>query len=236
MASLTVNQVITAVRDRLDEATAGQWTDTQLKRWLNEALRDLARKTKHIKDTTTFATVAGQAEYTAASNIIEIEHAFYAPGDGRQCGLIPRAFEGMNNIWGAQQNQAGGDPAMFTTWGVPPLLKVRLYPVPPTSAKTVTLYVTRLCTVITENETLDNAVIDFPEAWVDLTKDFVEYCALRKDRDPRWQESFQFYSQRVDDLVVNSDYMNAPMEMIADPLVSGGVVPRWLADSSWGSW
>ncbi len=236
MAALTVNQIVTAVRDRLDEATAGQWTNTQLKRWLNEALRDLARKTKHIKDTTTFLTVAGQAEYTAAANIIEIEHAYYAPGDGRQCGLIPRAFDGMNNIWGQQQNQQGGDPMMFTTWGVPPTLKIRLYPVPPLVNKTVTLYVTRLATTIVEDEASDATAVDFPEAWVDLTKDYVEYCALRKDRDPRWQEAFQFYATRVMDLVDNSDYMNAPMEMLADPLVAGGVVPRWLADSSWGGW
>jgi hypothetical protein len=234
--AITVNNIVTAVRDRLDEATAGQWTNTQIKRWLNEALRDLARKTKHIKSTTTFTTTAGVAEYTAATNIIEIEHAYYAPGDGRQIPLIPRAWDGMNNIWGQQQNQSGGDPMMWTTWGVPPALKVRLYPVPSESSKTVTLYVTRLATAVTEDESSDTTTVDFPEAWVDLTKDFIEYCALRKDRDPRWQEAFQFYAQRVDDLIVNSDYMNAPMEMIADPLVAGGVVPRWLADASWGDW
>ena len=41
--TLTVNQVVASVRSRLDEVTVATWTDTEIKRWTNEALRDLAR-------------------------------------------------------------------------------------------------------------------------------------------------------------------------------------------------
>ncbi len=231
---LTVNEIITACRDRLDEATAAQWTDTQLKRWLNEALRDATRKTKHLSDTTTFNTTAGVAEYTVASNVIEIEQCYYAPGDGRQIPLIARSFEGMNNVWGQYQNQQSGDPYLWTTWGVPPTLKVRLFPVPSASAKVVTLYVKRLPATITEDASINNTAVDFPDAWCDILKDYVEAMALRKDRDPRWQEAWQVYAQNVDQLLTNSDYTNTPGEMIADPLVRGGMVPRWIADSGYG--
>lgn len=233
--TLTVNNIIDASRSRLDETNAAQWTNTELKRWLNEGARDLARRTRHLRDTDTFTTTAGTAEYTIPADVLEIEQVYYAPGDGRQIPLVPRAFEGMNAVWG--QNQAtGGQPAMYTLWGTPPNLKIRLFPVPDTSSKTVTTYVVRLPASITENDASDTTALEWPLAWVDLLKDYVEYCALRKDRDPTWQEAYSLYNQRVDDMIVNSEYMNVPREVIADPMVAGGVVPRWIADPSWGGW
>ena len=32
------------MRDRLDETVAGQWSDAQLRRWINEGARDMARR------------------------------------------------------------------------------------------------------------------------------------------------------------------------------------------------
>lgn len=231
--SMTVKNIIDAVRERLDEVQASQWTDLSLKRWLNEGLRDLGRKTKHIKDTTTFTTVAGQAEYTLAAGILEVEMAFYATGDGRQVNLTARSFAGMNAVWGQYRDQAGGDPAMFTLWGVPPNLKFRLFPAPGSSGKTVTVYVSRLPATITEDNTIDLTVVDLPDAWVDLMKDYVEYCAKRKDGNPAWQEAQGLYNQHLDDMIVGSDYSNTSEDMIADPLMAGGVAPRWLVDTGW---
>lgn len=234
--TLTVNQVVASVRSRLDEVTTATWTDTEIKRWTNEALRDLARRTKHLRDTTTVTTTAGQAEYTVPANVIEIDLVYYAPGDGRQIPLMHQAFQGMNALWGQNMDRSGGDPQVWTQWGTPPLLKLRLYPTPPASSKTVTLYVVRLPASITEDDASNTTALDFPLAWVDLVKDYAEYCALRKDRDQRWKESFDLYNSRVDDMLQVSDYTNQPMEMIADPMVSAGVVPRWLADPNWGAW
>lgn len=231
--TLTVNQMIDGIRSRLDEPAAAQWSNVELKRWINEGLRDLGRRTKHFRDTRTFTTVAGQAAYTLAGEILEVELVYFGTSDGRQIPLVARAFEGMNNVWGQHQG-TGGQPAMYTMWGVPPNLRMHLYPVPDQSSRVVTMYVVRLPNGILEIEGPDGSPMDVPPAWVDLLKDYAEFCALRKDRKPYWQESFQLYNQRVDDLIVNSDYMDNPREMIADPLVAGGVVPRWIADPGWG--
>lgn len=231
--ALTVNQIVKAVRNRLDERTASFWQDADLKEWINEALRDLGRRTKHIKDTDTLTTIAGTAEYTLQNDVIEVEMVFYAPGDGRQCQLVGRSFEGMQAVWGQYRDQTGGDPAMWTIWGTPPAMKLRLYPAPSTSSKTVTVYVTRLPATIVEDNASDSTAVDFPDAWVDLVKDFVEFSALRRNRDPRWQEAMNLYNQRVDEMIVNSDYSSVPDTVIADPMVAGGVVPRWLVDGGW---
>lgn len=227
--------VRTAIRDRLDEATAGQWGDAQLNRWINEGARELARRTRQLYDTATFTTTAGTAEYTAAANTLEIHQAYYAPGDGRQVPLIARAWEGMNNVWGQYRDQSGGDPAMFTVWGFSPNMKVRLFPVPPTSSKTVTLYVSRLPTDLATTGA-DSTVVDFPDAWIDCLYDFVAYQALLKDRDDRWKDYKGMFEQRADDMTMQADVLSVASEMIADPMVAGGVVPRWLVDPGYGNW
>lgn len=228
--------ITTAVRDRLDEAIGGQWSDVQLRRWVNEGARDMARRTRHLKDTTTFTTVAGTGTYTVDANVLEVEGAYYAPGDGRQVPLIARAWEGMNAVWGQNRDQQGGDPAMFTTWGFSPSLQVRLFPVPSQSSKTVTLYISRLPTDLATDGTAVTTAVDFPDAWIDALYDFVTYQALFRDRDPRWKDAKDMYEQRVDQMIVNGDYMNVALEMVADPLVQGGVLPRWLVDPGWGNW
>jgi hypothetical protein len=228
--------IVTAVRDRLDETVAGQWSDAQLRRWINEGARDMARRTKHLKDTTTISTVSGTAEYTVDADVLEVEQAYYAPGDGRQVPLIARAWEGMNAVWGQYRDQQGGDPAMFTTWGFSPNLKIRLFPVPSTSSKTVTLYVSRLPADLATDGSANGTAIDFPDAWIDGIYDFVTYQALFKDRDQRWTDAKTMYEQRVDDMLVGGEYMGVAMEMVADPLVQGGVLPRWLVDPGYSNW
>jgi hypothetical protein len=226
--TLTVANVIAAVRDRLDEPTAAQWDDIELKRWMNEAGRDIARRTKHIKDTTTLTTTANVAEYVVPANVIEIEDVYFAPGDGRQIQLSMRAFEGMGQVWGSQMDRGGGWPAMVTWWGTPPQLKIRLYPVPGESGRTITLYVSRLPATITETNDVDDTACDLPLAWVDLLKDYIEYRALRKDRNPAWQESFSIYNTNIDQMVRSDEYANVQREMILDPRVRGGYVQSWF--------
>lgn len=228
--------VVTAIRDRLGEPTAGQWSDAQLRRWINEGARDMARRTRQLEDTTTISTVAGTGEYTLPATVLEVRGAYYAPGDGRQVPLIARAWEGMNNVWGQYRDQEGGDPAMFTTWGFAPALKVRLYPVPGTSSKTVTLYIARLPVDLTTDGTDTNDAVDFPDAWIDGLYDFATYQALFKDRDPRWKEAKEMYEQRVDDMMTHEGAMSIGREVVADPLIVGGVAPRWLVDPSYGNW
>lgn len=228
--------VLTAVRDRLDEAAAGQWSDPQIRRWINEGAREMARRTFRLLDTTTISTVAGTGEYTLPSTTLRVFNAYYAPGDGRQVPLIARAWEGMNNVWGQYRDQQSGDPAMFTTWGFSPNLKLRLYPVPGTSSKTVTVYIARLPVDLATDGSAAASNVDFPDAWIDGIYDFATYQALFNDRDDRWKDMKALFEQRLDDMIVNGDDMAAVQDMVADPMVAGGVVPRWLVDPSWGNW
>lgn len=219
----TANELITRVRSRLDETTPAFWTDANLIVWLNEGLRDAGRYTRHIRDTKTINVTAGVSEYTVQADVIEIENAFYLPGDGRQISLTGQSRDTVAS-WGSWQN-IGGEPAAFSLWGTPPLLKIKLYPTPEVSRTGgLSLLVTRLPAVVTTGAD----VVDFPPGWEDVIEDYMEMAALRKARDQRWQEAFQMYTSKRDNLDVNGHYGNDPETFVYDGYA--GVMPRWLVE------
>jgi len=220
---LLVSDVVVGVRDRLNESTAAAWTDTQIKRWANESLRDLARTTKHIMDTTTFNTVSGTGKYTLAATIIEVDEVWVAPGDGRLIPLTGKNPSSMNNIWGSWQNQVGGDPLMFSLWGVPPTMQIQLFPVPSVTGMVVTVNHRRTAAKIVESNSVDNTAIDFPEVWVDLLKDYAEFRAQKADGQMIWKDAYQIYLANRDSLLAD-DYSDDTDTVNVDPysMMPGG--------------
>ena len=61
--------LVTATRDELNEPTAGFWSDTELKRWINRASMDLAESARLAAATsTTVTTVSGTEKYNLPSD------------------------------------------------------------------------------------------------------------------------------------------------------------------------
>lgn len=224
-----VSEYLAEIREMIDEPVASRWSDMSLRRGINNALKDIARTTHHIRDRITVTMVANQAEYTIPENVLEIEDGWYLPGDGQYIPLVARQFEGMNAVWGSRQNQTGGYPQLFTVWGSSPNLKLRLYPVPSVNGHTVSLMIVRYPTLIDINGANDGSNIDFPDAWSEAIVAYCEYRALRQDRDGRWQEAYARYQEIRDQLVVIGDYLNANRDIVPDPYTTVGGVPRWLA-------
>jgi hypothetical protein len=220
----TVAAATTALRDLLDETTAAQWTDVQLRRWLNEGIRDIARRTRHYWDTDTIDTAADDGEYTVAEDVLHIKHVYFTPdGDtSRDIPLEPRAFEAMNQVWWDRQDQSSGYPVFFTTFGYAPTLTIKLFPVPSVDG-TLTLHVIRLPAELDVTSGTGN--IDVPTGWLEVAYDYAEYKALRKDRDPRWQEAYNLYEAKIQDIIDMGEYINAPGEFIP---TTTGMLPNWL--------
>ena len=61
-----------------------------------------------------------------------------------------------------------------------------LYPTP-SYAGTISLHYYRLPTAPSS----DSDTLDLPVGWEDCAYLYAEYLALRRDRDPRWQEALQ---------------------------------------------
>lgn len=222
----TVTVLIAEVRDLLDEVIAVHWSDTQLRKWLNEANRDLARATRHLKDTVTIATVAGTYSYAVPSTVLAIELAWYRDVAGnRHIPLVARHLESMDDVRGYQWDLKG-TPQFFATQGFSPNLTLVVHPTPTVTGDSLVLHVARLPTAIDITGAGDASNVDTPTAWYDALADYCEFKALRRDRDPRWQEAYKLYQEKRDALINNPDYLAVNRELVADPVA--GYLPRWL--------
>lgn len=225
----TVAEVLTEVRNILNEATAAQWDDAMLRQWITEGNRDLARSTRYYKGTQSIVLTAGTAEYAVGTSILAIEHAYYNDGS-RDMPLLAKHYEQMDNIWG-QYSGVNGWPQFFTTIGSQPTLKVRLYPVPSINGHTLKL-VTAVIPVEVPLASPTSTAIEVPAAWYDALADYCEYKARRRDGDPAWTSAFEVYRVKRDQLLEAPDHLAINREIVPTP---NGYMPSWLVefDTPW---
>jgi hypothetical protein len=199
---ITLGTALTAIRERLDERTERQWSDIELRRWLNEGAKDAARRSFALMDSATITLIAGTSEYTVPSNVLQIYTVEWLPTDGRHVVLQARVREALPSM--PYQDTNSGDPCLYTTWGFPPTLKLKLFP-SPYAAGSLKLFVSRLPTALSLTGSDDATAIDFPEGWVEIIFDYCEYRALRVDKDPRWQESQGLYMDNLKEMIQSAD-------------------------------
>jgi hypothetical protein len=218
---VTVATAVEALRERLDEKSESQWEDKQLRRWLNEGIRDLARRTRLYQDQAEIDVTANIGEYTLDEDILAIEHLLWKPdAETLKRPLEPRAFEGVQRYI----NETGADPVFYTTYGHAPLLKVQLWPIP-TRAGTLYFYGPMLPTQHDINTGSGN--IDAITGWYEATLDYAEYMALRKDRQEIWKDIFVQYEAKVQQMIELSATDDAPGEI---QFTGTSLVPRWLSE------
>lgn len=231
----TVAELIEEVRDMLDEPTSALWTDPMLKRWIDEANRSIGRLTHYYKDTDEIVLTQDIAEYSLATDILNVDHAYYDDLSGtRKIPLIPRHLEQMDVIWGERQDWSASWPEYFTTKGNQPELKLRLYPVPSIDLHKVELIVS----VIPESIVglADADPVDVPGAWYDILVDYCRYRGFLRDRDPQANEALSAYSGKLDGLLHNREHIPVARDMVPNPVGTRGYVPGWLADPGWDGW
>lgn len=221
----TVAELIEDVRDMLDEEVEGQWKDRQLKKWLNEANRDIARTTHHYKSTDTLTVTADVAEYTMPDYFIAIEQAYYDDLAGMVRPLQAKYYEQMDAVWGSRQGWSGAWPEYFTTWGHAPMLKLRLHPVPSTTGHKVKL----LVAILPEDLGADDDQVEVPPAWYDALADYCAWKAFLKDQNPMAEQYRQSYVGKRDQMLHNNEYLAVARQMVPDPASDYGYVAPWLA-------
>lgn len=223
----TVAAILEQVRDNLDEPSEGQWLDAQLRRWLNAGVDELARDARFDEQQADIAVSIGTQEVTIPADVLVIQHAYFLPtGDNRQIPLTAYHYEQMDNIWGHWQNQTTGDPECFAPRGLAPNLKVFLYPVPD-RAGTLRVFYTGRPTPIADDGSDDANQVSIPSAWDDALVHYIEFRALRKDRDPRYQEAFALFVETRESLK-ESDVLEQARTVVHDGNLGG--MPRWLVD------
>lgn len=230
----TLATMATEVRDHLDEATAAFWTDAQIRKWINEALRDVSRRSEALLATQTKTIVAGTQTYTLdTQTVVRVNRAQFEPtGQTTIYPLEYRDFIGMDEIWGIQQAITQSYPQYFTFWGYPPSLQVTLYPVPSVGG-VLRLYYYKLATELATDGTGDASNVDIVEGWYDLVLYYAEATALRKDGDQRWQEAAAKYESMLQTLIENTRRWSDQAGVIE--FAGAGGLPQWLVSGE-GWW
>jgi hypothetical protein len=174
--------------------------DRELRIWINEACRDIARRTDCLRDTDTVTAVASTQAYTMAADVLKIDRVEYvATGQSDRRALQYMDLNSMDKYWGTSQTQSTGTPQYWTSWGTPPALSLKLYPTPSLGGS-IYVYHYRLPAELATNDTSAvNTSIDVPSGWEDVVLDYLEYRAFLKDGQPqRAQMAKQQYEQNLE--------------------------------------
>jgi hypothetical protein len=221
--TVLVATAVSALRVRLDEPTAAQWQDADLRGWLNEGIRDIARQTRLYTGQTTVAVALGSAhEMVLPSTIIAIEHLLWkATGETRTVPLEARSFSAVQRY----VNETGADPYFYTTYGHAPDLRVQLWPTP-TRPGNLYLYGPQLPAALDVATGTGN--IDVIEGWYEAALDYAEYMARRKDKDDAaWKDVFQLYDAKVKQMIE----LSATDDSMGEFTFTGtSIVPTWLSE------
>jgi len=218
---------LTNVRSKLDETTSGQWSDTELRGWINEAARDIARRTETLQTYEEINVTANTQEYTLNDGCLRVHRVEWRPtASSNVYPLEYRDFNSMDAVWWSSQTTSKGYPTFYTMWGYPPTLKIVLYPTPSEAGK-LKVFFYQTATNLATDGTAAGSTVQVPIGYEDLIEAYVEFVALRKDRDPRWQESRAIYMDSLNEMIDTTRRWTDQGDFIQ---ISGSHVPGWL----WG--
>ena len=220
----TLGEAIELVRSRLDETVAKFFTDVELRAWVNAGVKDISRRTELNQTRATINVLAGTQEYTLPTDLIRLNRIeFKATNDTRTWGLTYRDVNNMDEVWFQAQKTRQGTPVYYTLWGMPPTLAVILWPVPQAAGQLTVWYYKQPAEALNTS-----TVLAVPMGWDDALVDYCEFNALRKGRDPRWQEAKALYEEKINELMVKTARWTDQQGMIVGD--GPGPVPAWLAE------
>lgn len=226
----TLGTLVTRLRDRLNEPAARHWTDAQVRRWINEGAREVARIGETLLSTGTVTAVAGTQTYAMSGlspQPVRVHRAEFTPTASTQkYPLTFRQFQLMDDVWGQAQSVTVGVPCYYTMWGYFPSMTLYLYPTPSTGG-TVKLFYYRLPTELAVDGTGDASVVECPDGWEDVIVTYAEARAFRNDNDERWISAKALFDESLQNLM---RITSQPTDNVSFITTDVGFMPAWLVE------
>lgn len=221
----SLQQLLASSRSLLDESSGNFYTDSELTTWINDGLRDIARRTEDIQHfDTTIAAISGTGNYALPSALIRLHRVdFQATGDVRQYPMELVDRNDVDRLIGFNPTIQSSFPFVAWLWGTPGNstypLTMSVYPVPSTGG-TFNLYYFRMPNLLIN----PTDVAEIPNGWEDLVPLFTEAMAKRKDRDPSWQDAKQEYESRLQVMIEQTRFWHDGARQVL------GERGRWTMD------
>lgn len=230
----TLQDLIDDCRSHLDERAAQFWSDDELTRWINEALRDVARRTENLQAVHKYTTVPSQLTYDAPLDLLRIYRVEYHQSDNYVITLEFRDLNSMDDVWYQTRAVPGSQPYWWSYWGYShEHERGQVYIYPSTSSQVrdgLWVFYYRLPRVLLLAE--PGGVADIPSGWEDLVTLYVEMIGRRKDNDKRWTEAQELYEARLEAYISVSRLPTDQMTFFAGGGTGG--LPGWLVGG--GDW
>jgi hypothetical protein len=202
----TQADLIAEIRELVDDPTAypiGRYTDVEIRRWINNGARDVARQTQCLRDFTQVNAVADQRKYVLSGslNIIGVHKIEYVV-DSQTYPLTYMDPYNADRSRGIYRERSGFWPSYWTSWDTPPSLTIEIFPATTTSTGTLDIYFYRHPADLATASTADQAQpIDLPSGWEEAPVLFAAARAMMKDRNMQGYETFMAeYAMKVREL------------------------------------
>lgn len=194
---MIVSEIAIRVKRTFGDTANIQIDDTDIIRWVNDAMHDISLNNQLFQTSAVAATIAGTQEYSMPVDILTMRSVRYQGAKLRALSTN----EAEQYIVGEVALAVTGTPINFWIWAN----KISLYPVPDTSdANGLTLFYTRQPTSVV-------LVSDQPELPLQYHNAIVQYClqqAYELDENiPMAQAKSNQYSEGVKVLKDNVDWM-----------------------------
>jgi hypothetical protein len=206
---------------------ARQFTDTEITDWINDGLRDVARRAEVLLTVdqtiqvpafipTTLSQIPlyslnlGSLSAYSDTDIVRINRIEFVPvNQTNQIYVLSASTQNeMDQIWGTYQQNTSTYPRWYVTRGYPGgtgrnAFTLQVYPCP-SQAGTLNIFYYRLPIRISDpvaDPSQYQITLDIPEGWDDMVVEYAVVQGLKKERDPEWKDRKQEYEEKLADMV-----------------------------------
>ena|SRR5215469_5652241 len=228
MSTKTLSQSLADLRAQLDEqnVSAKYWQDPELMQYINDGVRDIARRTETILSyNTTLDAIPGVAKYNLPPDVIRVHRCEYIPtGQTQVYPVIGSTYDELDQIWGINPTTQSSYPSVYACWGTPGQMTIQFYPVPAQTA-TINLYYYAMPVDLKTDGTDANTFLNVPQGWEDLLVKYAVSRAFLKMRDPNWETFQKLY---IEDLQFMVEVTRQAHDNGRYIQTMTGYVPQWL--------
>jgi hypothetical protein len=190
---VNVGEIVTSVQRQFGDDSGAQITQTDIIRWINQAMVDIARKTDCVQDHKEASVTAGDNNYGLPDDFLNVRKVTY-----NDSPLQSTTMEIADIMWPERMLSAsgGGNPQYYYIWAK----VLYLYPTPATTGSgNLDIYYSRLPAAVT-------GTLDVPEIPVTYHEDIEKYCLSKaKELDDSMDES-ALLKKIYDDRIIESRY------------------------------
>lgn len=229
--SITQSAAVEAVRERLDEPIPSFYTDTQIRRWLNDAVREIARRAEWKRAYKDYAVDVSSEDQVVAldTNVLRVYRVEWRPtAQSAVYRLEYRDINAMDVIWGVYQEWSG-QPGWYTMINANPL-SILISPAATQDGHLRVFYYDMPTDLTTNAVTSASTALTVPTGWEDLAVEFATAMGHRKARDVQsYQMAMEAFTSRLQALIECSvRYSDEAASITPDWNAWGDVYGEWL--------